>query len=247
MRGDGGTGVAGSQSMSTAVHRSPNKICVDLTPCLTYTATKNPFIYSQKRNCAASVPISTFMFMWAIYIFPGSVFIFSRSRIDRPILEIYKSIGDTWLWKLNWGHEILFLGIFVKNVRYCVLAVYACKAPFLFISLTMHSMDAAHSNDLTRGTTKLVQHFRLKGEFTSARERCLKCIWYGLAISLALFHFSNYFYLHSLRFQGGWGQHPVGCSERLMVFCYLKVHKIENFFGSEFEFCTISLLLLLNY
>jgi hypothetical protein len=28
---------------------------------------------------------------------------------------------------------------------------------------------------------------------------------------------------------------------------YLKVHKIENFFGSNFEFCTISLLVLLKY
>ncbi len=27
----------------------------------------------------------------------------------------------------------------------------------------------------------------------------------------------------------------------------LKVHKIENFFGSEFEFCTISLLVVLKY
>ncbi len=27
----------------------------------------------------------------------------------------------------------------------------------------------------------------------------------------------------------------------------LKVHKIENFFGSDFEFSTISLLLLLKY
>ncbi len=27
----------------------------------------------------------------------------------------------------------------------------------------------------------------------------------------------------------------------------LKVHKIENFFGSNFEFCTISLLVLLKY
>jgi hypothetical protein len=29
--------------------------------------------------------------------------------------------------------------------------------------------------------------------------------------------------------------------------CRLKVHKIENFFGSELEFCTISLLVLLKY
>ncbi len=27
----------------------------------------------------------------------------------------------------------------------------------------------------------------------------------------------------------------------------LKVHKIENFFGSHFELCTISLLVLLKY
>jgi hypothetical protein len=28
---------------------------------------------------------------------------------------------------------------------------------------------------------------------------------------------------------------------------YLKVHKIENFFGFDFEFCVISLLVMLKY
>ncbi len=28
---------------------------------------------------------------------------------------------------------------------------------------------------------------------------------------------------------------------------FLKVHKIENFFGSDFEFCVISLLVILKY
>jgi hypothetical protein len=42
--------------------------------------------------------------------------------------------------------------------------------------LTMHCMGAAQSNELAIGTTELVQQFWLKGEFTSARERCLKCI-----------------------------------------------------------------------
>ncbi len=51
--------------------------------------------YSQTRNCAASVPISTCMCLWAIYIFPRSVCLFCCRKIYVMILEIYKSLTDT--------------------------------------------------------------------------------------------------------------------------------------------------------
>ncbi len=54
------------------------------------TATKIPIMCSFPGNCAASAPISTFMCLWVIYIF-------GCSKIDRPILEIYKSLIDIWM------------------------------------------------------------------------------------------------------------------------------------------------------
>ncbi len=65
------------------------------------TATKISYLYSQKRNCAATVTISTFMCLSAIYIFPESFCIFSYK--SRPILGLYKSFTDTWMW--NFGTE----------------------------------------------------------------------------------------------------------------------------------------------
>jgi hypothetical protein len=90
----------------------------------TYTATKIPFMCSQKRNCKASVPISAFICLRAIDILSETVHIFSCSRICRPILRIHKSLTDTWMWKSGLKPRNTFLGIFVSNFRYCVFAVY---------------------------------------------------------------------------------------------------------------------------
>ncbi len=56
--------------------------------CLPRHCTEIWFMYSQKWSCAALFPIPTFMYLWAIYIFLGSVFQSGCSKIGRPILGI---------------------------------------------------------------------------------------------------------------------------------------------------------------
>ncbi len=64
--------------------------------------------------------------LWAIYmyIFPGSVHIFSGSRIGRPIVGIYKSLTDTWMWKLALSLRNFFSG----NICFEFLVLCLCSA-----------------------------------------------------------------------------------------------------------------------
>ncbi len=92
--------------------------------CIWYnTATAIPFIYSFSGNSAASAPISTLMCLWAIYIFPGSVYIFPPAEQANPSWEhiIRSQTHECGNW--DWGPDIPFLGIFVSNFRHFVFAV----------------------------------------------------------------------------------------------------------------------------
>ncbi len=89
----------------------------------TSTATAIPFIYSFSGNSAASAPISAFMCLWAIYIFPGSVYIFPPADHADPLWEyiIRSQTRECGNW--DWGPDIPFLGTFVSNFRHFVFAV----------------------------------------------------------------------------------------------------------------------------
>ena len=84
--------------------------------------------YSQKRNWAAIVPISTFMCLWAIYILyyqhRRSAYSAAGKFVDRSWEDINRSqTHECGYW--DWGHAVPFLGIFDSVFRYCIFAVWS--------------------------------------------------------------------------------------------------------------------------
>ncbi len=65
--------------------------------------TRSDLCIPRNETARASFPISTFMFLWAIYIFPRSVHLFCCSKIGRSIVEIINRSQTHECW--NWEHR----------------------------------------------------------------------------------------------------------------------------------------------
>jgi len=82
----------------------PSSILHEVTTRMVHCEGTRPKIrnkYSQERNCAAAIPIPTFMFLWEIYIFHWSVCLFCCRKIGGPNVGTYRSLKDTWMWTLG--------------------------------------------------------------------------------------------------------------------------------------------------
>ncbi len=103
-----------------------------------YTATAIPFIHSFSGNSTASAPISTFMCLWAIYIFPGSVYIFPPAEQADPSWEYIIRSQTHECGNLGLRPRYSFSGnICFKFSAFCLCSVASWIVMFLNLKLSL--------------------------------------------------------------------------------------------------------------
>ncbi len=79
--------------------------------------------WSWNNEPIGSVPIPTFMCLWAIHTFPGSVNIFPAEKTARSIESLYKLLRDRWMWKFGLWARNSFSG----NICFEFLVMILCS------------------------------------------------------------------------------------------------------------------------
>jgi hypothetical protein len=104
----------------TYIHHTPTNLRHTPAPAfaislLSYTAKKQYRKFETiipRKETARLQFLPTFMFLWAIFIFPWSICLFSCRKIGGPAVGIYISLTDTECGNWDWGRALPFLGIY---------------------------------------------------------------------------------------------------------------------------------------
>ncbi len=110
------------------------------------------------------LPISTFMYLWAIYIFPWSVCLCCCSQIVRLIPGIYQLLTDIQYECRNWelGLAVSFLDIYKSDFRYSVR--HQQHKPYYYLQAThLHAYELWYKCN-TRHTFQHAIHLHCSGD-----------------------------------------------------------------------------------
>ncbi len=109
--------------------------------------------YPLRRKCAATIPIPIFMFLWAILCIPLIDLPILRQDITVgwPKVRIFRSLTDTWMWKLGQRPAIPFLGIHKSKFLSSALALMLRLTSMPVLSTTLCRMSRLSSSTRTIG------------------------------------------------------------------------------------------------